>query len=116
MLAILSNYCKYCKIFSKEFLKYIPKHQQNLLNYFKLCFNLSQLDLSTPYFINWKDINNLLQANSNVKVAELAKYLQELMSKEVKVGALSSNLRKLFSSEKNADLMMERAAKRPKNN
>ncbi len=38
------------------------------------------------------------------------------MSKEVKVGALNSNLRKLFSSEKNADLMMERAAKRPKNN
>jgi hypothetical protein len=38
------------------------------------------------------------------------------MGKEGKVGTLNANLRKIFSSEKNADLMMERAVKRPKNN
>ena len=58
----------------------------------------------------------MLLSNSNAKVLELAKYLKELRSKEVKVGHLSSNLRKIFSSEKNADLMMERASKIPKTN
>lgn len=86
------------------------------MSYFKLCLNLSQIDPSTPYFINWKELDNLIQASSNPKVLEIVKYLRESMGKEAKVGTLSANLRKIFSSEKNADLMIERASKRPKNN
>ena len=55
-------------------------------------------------------------SNSNAKVGELAKYLKEMKTKEVKVGHISANMRKLFSSEKNSDMMIERASKVPKNN
>lgn len=97
-------------------LKRAPRYEVSLLSYFKLCLNLSQIDSSTPYFINWNELENLLQASLNPRVSEIAKYLRESMGKEGKVGTLSANLRKIFSSEKNADLMIERAAKRPKNN
>ena len=114
IFSIFSNFCKYRKYFSKELLQVTPRYQESLLNFFKLCISLTENDSSTPYFINWEPLDNLLVANSNAKVGELAKYLKELRTKEVKVGAISSNMRKIFSSEKNADLMMERASKIPK--
>lgn len=90
----------------KDLLRSFPHHQQSLLSYFKLCLNMSQVLPSTPYLINWNELNSLLQANSNPKVAEIVKYLQDLMSKEIKVGVLNANLRKIFCSEKNTDLML----------
>ena len=44
------------------------------------------------------------------------KYLKELKNKEHKIGVLSDNYKKMFDMEKNADFMMERAAKIPQNN
>jgi hypothetical protein len=113
---IFTNFSKYCKYFSKDLLGQTPYHQQSVLNYLKMCLSLTQNEPSAPYFLNWNSLDELLLYNSNAKASELSKYLKELKSKEVKVGSLSASLRKVFTSEKNADLMMERAAKRPRNN
>ena len=81
IFSIFSNFCKYQKYFSKELLQVTPRYQESLLNYFKLCISLTENDSSTPYFIKWEPLDNLLVSNSNAKVGELAKYLKELRTK-----------------------------------
>lgn len=61
-------------------------------------------------------LEELVEKSTNQKVSNLFKYLKEVGSKDSKVGVLSENYKKMFDMEKNADFMMERAAKIPQNN
>lgn len=61
-------------------------------------------------------LEGLVDKSPNQKVSNLFKYLKEIGSKDAKIGVLSENYKKIFDMEKNADLMMERAAKIPQNN
>jgi len=81
IFAIFNNYTKYCQSASKDLIKYTPKHQQSLLNYLKLCISLTQNDPSTPHFIDWAALDNLIANTSNAKVIELSKYLKDSRSK-----------------------------------
>lgn len=61
-------------------------------------------------------LEELVDKSLNPKVDNLFKYLKELRNKEHKIGILSENYKKMFDMEKNADFMMERAARVPQNN
>lgn len=45
----------------------------------------------------------------------MAKHMKEMMNKDVKVGTIGSNMKKMFEKGENVDLMMEKAGKVPKN-
>lgn len=61
-------------------------------------------------------LEELVDKSLNPKVDNLFKYLKQLRNKENKIGILSENYKKMFDMEKNADFMMERAARVPQNN
>jgi hypothetical protein len=77
---------------------------------------MSEIDVSSPHYINWSQLNDLLLANSNPKVQEIASYLKDLMNTKGKVGSLNRHFIRIFAVDKNADMLLDRAAKVPKNN
>lgn len=116
IFAIFGNYCKFCKCVSKELLKITPKYQESLLFYLKMCFNMSEIDVSSPHYINWNQVNDLVLANSNPKAQEIANYLKDIMNTKARVGSLNPHFVRLFAVDRNADMLLDRAAKVPKSN
>ena len=115
--AILGNYCKNKGVILEQALKHIPKNPQSALNYIKMCVACCEQDQKSIGLINMPALSALVDQSTSPKAEQLLRYLKELGSRGSKeVGTLSDNVRNMFDMEKNADFMMERASKVPKNN
>ncbi len=79
-----------------------------------MCFNMSEIDVSSPHYINWNHLNDFLLANSNPKAQEIANYLKDIMNTKAKVGSLNPHFVRMFAVDRNADMLLDRAAKVPK--
>lgn len=59
-MAILANYVKFNKVPDKRMLS-LPKHYQSMLNYGKLCINISELDSTAVLSINFQGAMKLIE-------------------------------------------------------
>ena len=116
VLALIANYCKFCEYLKKDFFKVLPKHQESLPNYLKLCIALGRLDPSSVQLIDWPALDALVAASSNSKVMQLHKGLKEMINRSVQVGTLDNSLKSIFSADKNAEMLGERIGRVPRNN
>lgn len=94
----------------------LPRQQEGLLNYLKMCLSLSEIDPGSPKLLDWNCLDKLAETNPSAKVGQLIKYLKELAGKEVKVGSLSLAQKSLYNTDKNMDLMLQKASRIPKTN
>ncbi len=77
-------------------MKAIPRHQESLLNYIKMCIAVARLDPSSIQLIDWPNLDKLVAATSNSKVLKLHKMLKEMIGKTVQVGTLNNSLKSVF--------------------
>lgn len=105
VLAIIANYCKFCEYLKKDFFKILPKHQESLPNYMKLCIALGRLDPNSVQLIDWPALDALVASSSNSKVMQLHKGLKEMINRSVQVGTLDNSLKSIFNTDKNAEML-----------
>lgn len=80
-----------------------------------MCISLVRIDPNTIQLIDWPSLDKMVGLTSSSKVLQLHKMLKEMIGKTVQVGTLNNSLKSIFASEKNADLLGERAGRIPKN-